>query len=66
MEHPAGAKPEQVAAAVAKRLKADATLIGRVSVYQERVGSRLGADPPAIVGFEDQGGGVGWANALGR
>ena len=49
---PTGAKPEQIAAAVPKRLKADATLIGRVSVYQERVGSRLGADPPAIVGFE--------------
>lgn len=47
-----GAKPEQVAVAVAQRLKADATLIGRVLVYQERVGSRLGADPPATVGFE--------------
>lgn len=47
-----GAKPEQVAAAVAQRLKADATLIGRVLVYQERVGSRLGADPTATVGFE--------------
>lgn len=49
---PTGAKPEQIAAAVAKRLKADAALIGRVLVYQERVGSRLGADPPATVGFE--------------
>ncbi len=43
---------EQAAAAVAKRLKADAALIGLVSVYQERVGSRLGANPPATVGFE--------------
>ena len=43
---------EKAAAAVAKRLKADAALIGLVSVYQERVGSRLGADPPATVGFE--------------
>ncbi len=51
-EVPTEAKPEQVAVAVAKRLKADATLIGRVLVYQERVGGRLGADPPAIVGFE--------------
>ena len=44
--------PEKAAAAVAKRLKADAALFGLVSVYQERVGSRLGADPPAMVGFE--------------
>ncbi len=44
--------PEKAAAAVAKRLKADAALFGLVSVYQERVGSRLGADPPATVGFE--------------
>lgn len=27
-------------------------LIGKVLLYQERVGSRLGADPPAAVGFE--------------
>jgi hypothetical protein len=44
--------PESVGAAVAKRLKADAALIGQVRVYQERVGSRLGASPPASVGFE--------------
>ncbi len=44
--------PEKAAADVAKRLKADAALFGLVSVYQERVGSRLGADPPATVGFE--------------
>jgi hypothetical protein len=36
----------------AQRLGADAALIGKVLVYQERVGSRLGADPPAVVGFE--------------
>ena len=44
--------PEKAAVAVAKRLKADAALIGIVSVYQEREGSRLGAHPPATVGFE--------------
>jgi hypothetical protein len=44
--------PESTAAALAKRLKADATLIGQVLVYQERVGSRLGANPAAAVGFE--------------
>ena len=43
---------EAMGAAVAKQLNADAALIGRVLVYQERVGSRLGADPPAAVGFE--------------
>jgi len=37
---------------IAQRLGADAALSGRVLVYQERVGSRLGADPPAAVGFE--------------
>lgn len=40
------------AVAVAKHLRADASLIGRVSVYQERVGGRFGASPPATVGFE--------------
>jgi len=44
--------PEMMAAAVAKKLKQDAALIGQVLVYQERVGSRLGANPPASVGFE--------------
>jgi hypothetical protein len=43
---------EKAAAAVASKLKADAALLGIMSVYQERVGSRLGADPPATVGFE--------------
>ncbi len=40
------------AVAVAKQLKADAALIGQVMVYQERVGSRFGANPTARVGFE--------------
>ena len=40
------------AVTVAKQLKADASLIGQVSVYQERVGGRFGASPPAAVGFE--------------
>jgi hypothetical protein len=44
--------PETRAAALARMVSADATMIGRVSVYQERVGSRLGANPPATVGFE--------------
>lgn len=42
------------AVTVAKQLKADASLIGQVLVYQERVGSRFGASPPATVGFEAQ------------
>jgi hypothetical protein len=46
------AKPEAAAASLAKKLKADAALIGYVSMYQERVGSRLGADPAASVGFD--------------
>lgn len=44
--------PEQSAALVAKRLNVDAALLGLVSAYQERVGSRLGAYPPASVGFQ--------------
>lgn len=48
----AKATPEMAGAAVAKRLNADAALIGQVLVFQERVGSRLGANPPASVGFE--------------
>lgn len=48
----AKATPEAVGAAIAKRLNADAALIGQVLVFQERVGSRLGASPPAAVGFE--------------
>lgn len=49
---PSKATQETVGAAIATRLKADAALVGQVLVYQERVGSRLGADPPAAVGFE--------------
>jgi hypothetical protein len=49
---PSNARPEATAAAVARKLKADAVMIGFVSVYQERVGSRLGANPAASVGFE--------------
>ena len=45
----AGRSPAE---AVMKQLKADASLIGQVSVYQERVGGRFGASPPATVGFE--------------
>lgn len=44
--------PERQAAYVAAKLKADAALMGQVLVYQERSGGRLGADPPATVGFE--------------
>jgi len=40
------------AVTVAKQLKADASLIGQVSVYLERVGGRFGANPPATVGLE--------------
>lgn len=46
---PAGQSP---GVTVAKQLKADASLIGQVLVYQERVGGRFGANPPATVGFE--------------
>jgi hypothetical protein len=45
----AGQSPEVT---VAKQLKADASLIGQVLVYQERVGGRFGANPPSTVGFE--------------
>ena len=48
-QSPAG---QSQAVTVAKQLKADASLIGQVSVYQERVGGRFGASPPATVGFE--------------
>jgi len=44
--------PEMAAANLAKRLNADATLVGQVLVFQERVGSRMGASPAAAVGFE--------------
>lgn len=48
----ASATPEAMGAALAKKANAEVALIGRVSIYQERVGSRAGADPPAAVGFE--------------
>lgn len=44
--------PERQAAEVAAKLKADAALMGKVMVYQERSGGKLGANPPATVGFE--------------
>ena len=43
---------QSLAVTVAKQLKADASLIGQVLVYQERVGGRFGASPAATVGFE--------------
>jgi len=48
----AGLGQEKAAEVLAKRFKVDAALIGLVSMYQERVGSRLGANPPATVGFQ--------------
>jgi hypothetical protein len=44
--------PERQTATLATALKVDAALMGQVLVYQERSGSRLGANPPASVGFE--------------
>jgi hypothetical protein len=44
--------PERQTATLAAALKVDAALMGQVLVYQERSGSRLGASPPATVGFE--------------
>ena len=52
---PASPQPsagQSPAVTVAKYLKADASLIGQVLVYQERMGGRFGANPPATVGFE--------------
>ncbi len=46
-----GMSVEKAAGQAARRLSADAVLIGRVLVYQERVGSKWGATP-AVVGFE--------------
>jgi hypothetical protein len=48
-QHSAG---QSSAVMVATQLKAEASLIGQVLVYQERVGGRFGASPPATVGFE--------------
>src|SRR4029078_12026589 len=50
------ATPERQAADLAAKLKADAALIGQVLVYQERSGGKLGASPPATVGFEVKAG----------
>lgn len=47
-----GVPLEQRARQVAVRLGADAALVGRILVYQEREGSKLGANPAATVGFE--------------
>lgn len=47
-----GQSGEEAASKIAERLGVDAALIGKVHVYQERNGSRLGANPPAAVGFE--------------
>lgn len=46
-----GLSREVIARETAQRLGADASLIGRVLVYQERAGSKWGAEP-AAVGFE--------------
>ena len=43
---------EAIGSKITTRMDADAALIGTVLVYQERVGSRVGASPPATVGFE--------------
>jgi hypothetical protein len=51
-EETAKTTPERQAANVAAGLKADAALMGQVLVYQERSGGKLGANPPATVGFE--------------
>jgi hypothetical protein len=49
---PSPSTSQSPAVTVAKQLKADASLIGQVRVYRERVGGRFGASPPATVGFE--------------
>lgn len=41
----------QLVRELAERMKADAVLVGRVLIYQERGGSKWGGDP-AVVGFE--------------
>jgi hypothetical protein len=52
---PASSQPsagQSPAVTVAQQPRADASLIGQVLVYHERVGGRFGASPPATVGFE--------------
>lgn len=44
-------EPQHLAPKIAKQLDVDAVVLGKVLVYRERVGSKLGADP-AVVGFE--------------
>jgi len=51
VEAPQEVQPSELARRVAKHLLADAVLMGRVNIYRERVGSKIGADP-AVVGFE--------------
>jgi hypothetical protein len=46
-----GWSPERLAREVARKLHADAALLGKVLIYRERNGSRWGADP-AAAGFE--------------
>jgi hypothetical protein len=44
-------EPQHIASKIAQQLGVDAVMLGKVLVYRERVGSKLGADP-AVVGFE--------------
>lgn len=44
-------EPQHLASKIAQQLGVDAVMLGKVLVYRERVGSKLGADP-AVVGFE--------------
>ncbi|HSE57510.1 MAG TPA: hypothetical protein VLA99_02305 [Nitrospiraceae bacterium] len=44
-------EPQHFARKIATQLGVDAVVLGKVLVYRERVGSKLGADP-AVVGFE--------------
>jgi hypothetical protein len=48
---PKSDEPQHLAPEIAKQLGVDAVMLGKVLVYRERVGSKLGADP-AVVGFE--------------
>lgn len=43
---------KSLAAKVGKELKADGVIIGRVDMFQERIGGPLGISRPASVGFE--------------
>ena len=48
----AGLPIRSMAARIGRELKADAVIIGSVTSFQERVGSSLGIERPASVGFE--------------